>query len=340
MQNEITEKSQLLDANGKLNQKGWARELFLTYNREDIAASWLRIKEWDYYAVLNADFAITFTIADLGYIGLITVVWLDFQKKDYIQEEQMVLLPRGNFNLPRSSKKGDIKLHKKGIDLEFIRKKGKRHLMVTYPAFDNGKALQADLELKQDPNADSIVIVSDWKEKPTRFYYNQKINCMPTGGTVEIGADEFQFAEDSSFGVLDWGRGVWTYKNTWYWGSASTKIDDTLVGWNLGYGFSDRSKATENAVFYNGKAHKLDAITFYFDDEDFLKPWIIKSNDGRFEMEFTPILDRSSKFNLLLLKSIQHQVFGFYSGYFILDNGKKVEVENVLGFAEEVYNKW
>ncbi|MFO8019630.1 MAG: DUF2804 domain-containing protein [Promethearchaeia archaeon] len=340
MQKEIIKKSKLLDKEGKLKQKGWARELLLDYNREEIAASWLRIKEWDYYAVLSPNYGITFTVTDLGYIGLITVVWLDFQEKDYIQEEEMVFLPRGNFDLPESSKVGNIELHKKGIDLEFIREREKRVLKVDFPAFKDEKGLKAELELEQDPRADSMVIVSDWKEKPTRFYYNQKINCMPCLGKVQIGDNSYEFEKDSSFGVLDWGRGVWTYKNTWYWGSASTKINDTLIGWNLGYGFSDRSKATENAIFYNGKAHKLDKVTFRFDENALLKPWEITSNDDRFGMEFTPLFDRNSQFNLLILKSIQHQVFGYYSGYFVLDNGEKVEVDNILGFAEKVYNKW
>ena len=249
-------------------------------------------------------------------------------------------MPRGNFDLTSYSWEGNVKLQKKGIDLEFIREPEKRYLSVEYPKFDNGKGLLAKLELEQDPNAKSIVIVSDWEEKPKRFYYNQKINCMPTKGTVQIGEKEFKFEKDSSFSVLDWGRGVWTYKNTWYWGSASAKIDDVLIGWNLGYGFSDRSQASENAVFYDGNIHKLDEITFHFDENDLLKPWTITSNDDRFEMDFQPILDRNSKINLLLLKSIQHQVFGYYSGYFVLDNGEKIEVKNVLGFAEEVYNKW
>ena len=340
MQKEITEKSKLLDEEGKLVQKGWASDLIMTYNRENIAASWFRIKEWDYYAVLNSDFGITFTVADLGYIGLLSIVWLDFQKEIFIPEEEIVLLPRGNFDLPSSSQEGNVKLQKKGIDLEFIREPEKRYLSVEYSKFDNGKGLLAELELEQDPNAKSIVIVSDWEEKPKRFYYNQKINCMPTKGTVQIGEKEFKFEKDSSFSVLDWGRGVWTYKNTWYWGSASAKIDDVLIGWNLGYGFSDRSQASENAVFYDGNIHKLDEITFHFDENDLLKPWTITSNDDRFEMDFQPILDRNSKINLLLLKSIQHQVFGYYSGYFVLDNGEKIEVKNVLGFAEEVYNKW
>ena len=52
MQYELTTHVDLLNNRGELNEKGWARRLVATYNRERIAASWLRIKEWDYYLSL------------------------------------------------------------------------------------------------------------------------------------------------------------------------------------------------------------------------------------------------------------------------------------------------
>ncbi|MBD3255121.1 MAG: DUF2804 family protein [Candidatus Lokiarchaeota archaeon] len=345
MQNEITKPSNLLFENGELIQKGWARKLILDYNPEDIDAGSLRIKEWDYYAVLNQKegYGITFTVADLGFAGLIAVVWLDFRKRIFIPDEVMPLFTRGRFNLPKSSMKGDIELDEKGVSLEFLKKSDTRILKFDFPEFNDGEGIKADLRLKQDPNMDTMVIATPWKKKPTRFYYNQKINCMPSKGTVQKGNDTFKFNgdDDLSYGVLDWGRGVWTRKNRWYWGSASSKFEDgPRFGWNLGYGFSDRSYASENLIFYDGIGHKLDEVTFHYDVNDYMKSWKITSNDGRFEMMMEPVIDRNSKTNLLLIKSVQHQVFGYFSGFFILDDGRKINVENVLGFAEDVYNKW
>ena len=39
MQNEIVQAGNLLDKNGILIQKGWARDLILSYNRSDINTS-------------------------------------------------------------------------------------------------------------------------------------------------------------------------------------------------------------------------------------------------------------------------------------------------------------
>ena len=341
MQNEITQPSDLLDEYGELIQKGWARKPILNFNRNNIKSGPLRIKEWDYYAILHPNYGVAFTIADLGYAGLIACVWLDFKKKTFIQDENLVWFTKGKFNMPKTSEEGDIKLNEKGITLSFEKRWDLRGIYFGFPGFNNGLGLEAKLSLTQNPNLDTMVIATPWKKKPTKFYYNQKINCMPAEGTVQVGSEIYEFNKDKCFGVLDWGRGVWTYKNRWYWGSASGKLKDgTYIGWNLGYGFSDRSYASENLIFYNGVGHKIDQVKFHINKKNYLENWQFKSNDGRFEMIMEPIIDRNSKFNYGIIKSIQHQVFGYYSGHLILDNGKKIEVDRVLGFAEDVFNKW
>lgn len=67
---EVTTKQPLLNKDGSLREPGWSRQLIQEYDRNQIKASKLRIKEWDYYLVLNQDFAAAFTLSDDGYIGL------------------------------------------------------------------------------------------------------------------------------------------------------------------------------------------------------------------------------------------------------------------------------
>ncbi|MBR6739147.1 MAG: DUF2804 family protein, partial [Oscillospiraceae bacterium] len=74
--------------------------------------------------------------------------------------------------------------------------------------------------------------------------------------------------------------------------------------------------------------------------EDYLKPWTFTSDDGRFGMDFVPILDRASCTDVKLIKSDQHQVFGRFTGKAVLDSGTVVAVKDLLGFAEKVENKW
>ena len=178
------------------------------------------------------------------------------------------------------------------------------------------------------------------KEKKGRFYYNQKINCMRAEGFAEYNGKRYEFHPEKHFGTLDWGRGVWTYDNTWYWGSGNCDVDGHAFGFNIGYGFGNTKAASENVIFYDGVAHKIDDVTFVIPEDDYCKPWKFTSSDGRFEMDFMPLLDRFACLDYKLIVSDQHQVFGRMSGTTVLDDGTKVEIKDVLCFAEKVHNRY
>ncbi len=340
MQHELSGTQALLDDHGKLNECGWARRLVAAYNREQIHASPLRIKEWDYYAILAQDCGIALTISDIGYLADISISWLDFVSHTQITESIMKPLPLGSLHLPPTSEHGDVAFQNKQIDLRFEHRPGGRLLSLRYPGFDHGRGISGELELAQDPSMESMVIATPFAGNPTAFYYNQKVNCMPATGSVTVGGTTHRFDPPSANGVLDWGRGVWTYRNTWYWGSASGQVDGHPFGFNIGYGFGDTSAASENVLFRDGKVHKLDRIAFRIPPDSFLKTWTFTSSDGRFEMQFEPILDRHAETNALVLKTIQHQVFGYFTGDAILDDGSSVHLDHFLGFAEKVFNAW
>jgi len=336
---EVTTRHPLLDAKGHLTEPGWSREMLQSYDRSMISASRLRIKEWDYYLVVSQNFGAAFTVADNGYMGLISVSLLNFKERREHTESVITPFPLGSLNLPANSATGDVIYSDKRVRFECIITDGKRHILCQFKDFYQGKELTADITLAQPP-MDSIVIATPWAEKDTAFYYNQKINCMPAAGTITFDNRRLTFNPQADFGTLDWGRGVWTYDNRWYWGSGSGIINDKPFGFNIGYGFGDTKAASENILFYDGKAHKLDDITFHIPSENYMEPWRFSSSDGRFEMNFTPVLDRAAKMKVLFISSDQHQVFGKMNGKAVLDDGTILELQDFLCFAEDVRNKY
>mgnify|MGYP003627118183 CR=1 FL=1 len=339
MQHELTP-GDLLDADGALCEAGWARGEMRRYRRAAIRAPWFRIKEWDYYCVLTERYGLSCVVADNGYMGLLGVTWLDFEAPDAVEESIVTLLPRGRMALPESADTGDIVQHHPKIDIAFRHEKRGRRLTLDCPGFAKGRGLAAEIFLHQPP-MDRMVIATPFANAPRAFYYNQKINCMPAEGALTIGETTHRFEPSAAFGVLDWGRGVWTYDNIWYWGSASGLVEGKPFGFNIGYGFGDTSAASENMVFIDGTAHKLDRVTFHIPTDTYDgAPWRFTGNDGRFDMNFEPVIDRASTVDIKILRSIQHQVFGRFSGVVVLDDGRRVEVANLLGFAEEVRNRW
>jgi len=345
MQHEVTKPTELLDADGHLVEEGWARKPFWRYDRARIRAHAWRIKEWDYYYVISHDgkYGITFTVTDLGYLGMCAVAWLDFASGACFQSEDMSFMPMGSTHFPSESDGGSVRHESSKMKVAFSSEGSKRRISFSCPGFsgpDCGMGLTAELELEQDMNADSMNIATSWAENRRAFYYNRKINCMPASGTVTLGGRTYLFSPENSSGGLDWGRGVWTYKNRWYWGSASSLLDGKPFGWNLGYGFSDRSPATENMLFYEGKAHKLEEVAFNLDPTDYLAPCKFTSSDGRFEMDFAPVVDRQSSTDVKVIKSIQHQIFGYFTGKVVLDDGRVLNVDRLLGLVEDVINWW
>ena len=341
MQHEISSSAPLLDSRGNIAEPGFAKSMLPIYSKAAVKVSRLRLKEWDYYLVNNGDFALALTIDDNGYMGLDSISLLDFRNGLNITRSPMCFMPLGKIGLPESSLKGDTRHSGKGYEIIFENPgTGTRRLRAHMDKFGPEGAIDADITLTDEPD-ESMVICTPF-EKEGHFYFNQKINCMRASGIVKYGASEYVFSPEASFAVLDWGRGVWTYHNTWYWGSASYQIDGVPFGWNIGYGFGNTSAATENMLFYNGKAHKLSQVRFHIPGEEkaFLSPWTFSSDDGRFEMDFMPVMDRASCTDLKLIKSDQHQVFGRFSGKAVLDDGTVLEISDFPGFAEKVENKW
>ncbi|MCF7915315.1 MAG: DUF2804 domain-containing protein [Spirochaetaceae bacterium] len=372
MQTEVSQEMELLREDGRIVREGFARRPVWRYRRGGVRAPWWRIKEWDYYAVIDQarGVGVTITFSDLGYAGLIALCFVDVKHGLFRQVDTLKPLTRGKLGLAEDVDAPHVLEYvDKTLSVRLERTGNERRLAFSDAggsAGSGGKAgagarLEGEIVLHQPPEQERIAIATSWAKKRTAFYYNQKINCMPAQGWMRAEGDEYRFSPETSFGVLDWGRGRWTYRNRWYWASASGLVDGVPFGFNLGYGFTDRSPASENMLFYGGdivqrqtseedrdkvrpqsnlRAHKLEDVRFEFDADDYLKPWKVHSSDGRLEMIFEPTVNRAGRFNLLLIESDQNQVFGYYRGRAVLDDGRTLEFSGLAGFAEEVFNRW
>lgn len=343
MEQHLLSGGSLLDEQGRLREAGYATSLVKTYDRGAIRAGKSRIKEWDYYLIYNDRFGVALTLDDNSYMGMVSASFLDFDLPAERTVSSMFWFPFGKTGFPASSAAGNVEKSMKGAFGSFTHEDGGRRLVFCIENFADGKPFCCDIRLTDEPR-DSMVIATPFPKKPTAFYYNQKIIAMRAEGYAEVHGERFVFDPKDSFGLLDWGRGVWTYDNTWYWSAAQGTVDGHTFGFNLGYGFGDTSAASENMLFLDGVAHKLDRVTFGIPQrngrDDFLSPWHFSDNEGRLALTFTPILDRSSKTDALVICSDQHQVFGRFSGTVTLDDGTALRLDNLLGFAEKVRNRW
>ena len=344
MQYEITQAGPLLDENGRPAQIGWSRQPLLDCNLERARFYPLgllqrfRKKRWDYYAVFTPRRFFSATIADLGYAANLFVYTLDFATGD-LHEEGLVAPLGRNTTLERNSPEGEASYASAKVSLRFTADPDERRVRVDWPGFHDGRGINADIRLAVPPGHESMTIVIPIGDQ--RFYYNTKINCLPATGQIRYGDDLEELRPDSSLGQLDWGRGVWEYSSFWNWASASGFLPDgRTIGLNLGRGFGDLSRATENAVILDGRVHKLGDVTFDYRSGDFMRPWHFTDEAQRLDLTFTPFKDRTARTNLGVIFSEVHQIFGRYNGRVVLDDDTVLEIRDLIGFAEEHRARW
>ncbi len=336
---EITEETPLLAEDGTLSAHGWARGPLMQYDRSFVQAEREdQLREWEYYAVFAPDFAIGLTLADLGLLSFSILTLEDYKTglvHDAIMFEDSDALdfPFTPFeNTLFESSTGSVEYRFEGD-----------HRSITVLAGEPGtdERMEARFRLADSEAVESIA-VSHLFQNPGEFFYENKRVSMPATGTVVVGDTTYDFgAGGESFGVLDWGRGVWPDDVEWEWGHFTGITDGHMVGINMGTVNGDDTPGTADAVIVDGILHKLPESIWEYDLDDLLAPWGFSSEDGRIDLTLTPDFDDSTTLALgPPLTLTRWKVHGVIAGTLELDDGSKLQVDGVRGAAEYVEIVW
>lgn len=339
MQREITETQALLDKSGALIKPGYARNMAFEYNRENINAGPFSLKEWDFYQAISGDCVLQLTIGHVSYVASFSVMLFNIRTGEKRSFTRMKPLPmRSGIEFPRNPEQPNV-LEVKGKDynMRFETLADKRELVVRAEDRKLG-SIDIDIVLNNDPKNEKMVIATPFF-KSNQFYLNYKENYYGLGGRAQVGDMSVQPGENDT-ALLDWGRGVWPFKHEWFWGNGGGFVNGGKFGFNIGWGFGDLKHATENMFFWNGKAYKLDKIICQRDERDYMKPWHFTDTEGLFDFTMTPIYDRYTENNMLIINTHCHQIFGSYSGVARLPGGETIEVRDLTAFCEHAENRW
>ncbi|MGB4269046.1 MAG: DUF2804 domain-containing protein [Spirochaetota bacterium] len=355
---EIKHETNLLNSSGFLNVSGWSRKPLVIFNEKNIKADKKRIKKWEHYTFYNNKYCGGITISDIATVGMGSIELFDVKNNKQIANITLMVRPK-EIQFPLNTY--DTLEFKKGKSIVKIKKINKCRIAQFY--FDNKdkeKIISGTLTFTQH-GEEALAIITPFN-KPELFFYEYKIPNLTVKGTITIGHKNYNFNDEDTFGVLDWGRGAWPSINQWLWAAGGGLIKGKLFSFNLGYGFGDNHTATENGIVYGGSVHKLNTVVWHYDINNYMSPWVFKSNDKRFEMTLKPIyllhsdITLKEMFNFLKqlykifsfkeimeiisTKAYLNKVFGYYSGYVILDDGSRIAINNMLGFAEVMYQEW
>lgn len=328
--------------------KGFSRTPLHTAN---LTGSWGRTKKWDYWCLLSPQLVIAITYADVDYLGFASIAWIDLQTKETGGYEPVlpfargVLLPDKPGSAPLIYEYGEHKL-------EISDDETGTQFKATWVEKDGRKGkLEMRVELPQ--GHESLNVVIPWSEH--LFQYTSKHQARPAKGRLEVGSKIYEFGLPASteqvgnnmtaaWGVLDVGRGRWPYSTNWNWGGGAGYAQDgkTVVGIQVGGKWTQGTGFTENGIIVDGRLNKIgEELIWEYEWENPMKPWRVRDRDGKvMDITLTPTFDRHSATNVIVLSMEVHQMFGTWTGWVTAEDGRRIEVEEILGFAEESRSRW
>lgn len=339
----IDEKIELLDERGFLKDFGYSYRMVFDYNRNKIKTNLFSLKEWDFYQIKHQDYIIQMTFGHISYAANFSFNIFNIKTGIKISISKIKLFPFQSLNMPEDPDKNTQLFYKdKEFNICFTINNYRRILDFNFKGYkeksQNKIYIEVQIELFNKKDENRIVIVTPF-EKKNQFYLNCKENFFNIAGKVNIDDIVFDF-DSNDTAVLDWGRGVWPYKHQWFWGNGAAVINNNRFAFNLGWGFGSDGSPKENIYFLNGKPYKIENLKYDIDLQNYMNKWHFYDEEGKLDLEMTPIFDNYTKNKLLIVNTKCHQVWGYFNGYVKSDNGKKININNLLAFCEHAINRW
>jgi len=343
---ELTAPVDLCLSDGTVNPAaiGWSRRPLHRANLR----GWGRTKRWEHWCVTTPTHLLALTVADLDFLRLHALYFLDFAGPTPREISRATIAgPARATALPEVIAGSAV-----GTDVVVgPPDPGRWRLRIAITAVDGGTRLQArtvtddgallaaDLTVAAPAGHESLSVVVPWS--PRRFQYTSKHVARPADGSVRIGQRVYDVGDDA-WGTLDHGRGRWPRSARWNWGAAAGRTDGHVVGLQFGGRWTDHTGTTENALCVNGRLSRLhEDLRWEYDRRDFLRPWTVHTRDSdRVAVTFTPFHDHRARAETGLLATRTDQCFGYYRGHIRTDDGTRIAVDDLLGWAEDVTMRW
>ena len=330
---EITAEVELCRPDGTLNPDavGWTRHPLHDTSRIGRGRrGWGRAKRWEYWAVTTPTHLIGVTVSSLDYAGVYAVWVHDRRSGETVSHDVIDPLARGA-SLPARLGDDPARASAGGLTIAIEAASGGTRLTV------DGPRVRLDVLAQRPEGHEAMGVVVPWSAR--RFQYTVKDVARPARGRLWVDGVEHTVADGDSWAVLDHGRGRWPYAVHWNWGAGSGLVDGRVIGVQVGGRWTDGTGSTGNALGVGGRVHKIsEELSWRYDTRDWLAPWRVRGDLA--DLTFTPFWNHSSATNLGILAQRANQCFGHWSGWMRDDAGERVSVDGVLGWAEDVHNRW
>lgn len=316
--------------NGRLNPEaiGWAAQPII--DTSGIGRGRGRTKRWEYWNVTTPTHILALTVSHIDY-ACVHEVWVYDRASGESRGRAVTVIPPRGAELAAVLEGGPSLARASGLEIDIDETAAGTRLRarIDGASFEVTAALPAGHQ--------RLALVVPWSD--TRFQYTVKDLARPASGSLVIDGVEHAVPAGESWATLDHGRGRWPYDATWNWGAGSGSSHGRVIGVQVGARWTDGTGVSENAFFADGVMHKIHGPTEWeYDLADWRRPWRVRG--GGLEASFEPFHNKRSRTNLLVLAGRTDQCFGHWSGSFRTPDGETVHFEGLLGWAEEVRNRW
>ncbi|MEV6342617.1 DUF2804 domain-containing protein [Actinoplanes sp. NPDC051851] len=329
---EITEPVDLCQPDGRLNPRavGWSRRPLHRANLR----GWGRRKRWEYWGVTTPTHIVGLLASSLDYAGVHGLYLLDLATGEETAVDVTVPLAR-NAVLPDRSGSGWVSVSGGGLRIDIDQSVSGTRIRANALLPRDGRArdVAVDLTVPAAEDRDCLGVVVGWR--PHRFQYTVKDVGRPVHGSLTVGGVHHVVPRQGSYATLDHGRGKWPYSAVWNWAAGAGEGRAIQLGGK----WTDGTGTTENALFLDGRLHKIgEDLHWSYDRTDWLESWHITGD--RVDVRFEPFHERVSRTNLGVLAGETHQCFGRFTGWARTDDNRKIDLDGLTGWAEEARNRW
>lgn len=339
-EHEITRPGELLARDGHLREPGWARRQQLTWNRDAVADP-MRLREWDFVAWQSATAAVNVTLLNLGFVqlGTLTVVELPGAVK---HETSVVRLSQDDPFQLSSALEGSAWLQLAGepersVAITSTSTQTDVSLAITTPL--SGPPARGAVSLARRATMEYLSLATPFVGDPSQFFFEQKVPGLAATGSIAIDGKTFEFTDAPA--IIDWGRGVWPSQATWRWAAGQVTLGDgRAVAFNLGEGFGDDQRGSENLFVIGDRAQKLGRVAWTFDPTRRDRAWTFADGEGRLTLTLTPSGEEGGGLDFGERYSRLAKIYGTWSGQFRLEDGSTIFLDGAIGFAEEMQLSW
>lgn len=298
-------------------------------NMDKRAGSWanyFHYKQFQFVSLVTERFIVGLAIADVRYVTNSFIYVYDIETDAF--EERSCLMPFTlGSQISSSPFSGVTQIDK--LKLAFGIEDGQWRVSI-----DN-ELMKADLTLV--PSIPGLPLSMCSPTGYSGWTYTQKHNALLVQGELTILGRAIDLR--SALASYDFSAGYMRRETSWRWASLSTRVDGRLVGLNLAQGVNETG-GCENALWIQGERQLLSPAVFEFDRTDERSVWRIHTIDGRVDLTFTAVNNRSEKINLVLLQSNFRQFIGHFSGALYDESGASIRLDHCIGLTEDHFARW